>query len=61
MIDKASADSLKPFVTQITGPLIRVVGERSIDVKTAIIHALNQCWSILCSITTRCHDIHMLA
>jgi len=42
MIDKSAPDSLKPFVTQITGPLIRVVGERSIDVKTAIIHALNQ-------------------
>lgn len=42
MIDKAGSDALKPFVTQITGPLIRVVGERSVDVKTAIIHALNQ-------------------
>lgn len=42
MIDKTAPESLKPFVTQITGPLIRVVGERSIDVKTAIIHALNQ-------------------
>ncbi|KAK5942181.1 translational activator of GCN4 [Knufia obscura] len=42
MIDKSAPESLKPFVTQITGPLIRVVGERSIDVKTAIIHALNQ-------------------
>ncbi|KAK5098884.1 translational activator of GCN4 [Lithohypha guttulata] len=42
LIDKSASDSLKPFVTQITGPLIRVVGERSVDVKTAIIHALNQ-------------------
>ena len=42
LIDKSAPDSLKPFVTQITGPLIRVVGERSIDVKTAIINALNQ-------------------
>lgn len=42
MIEKSAPDSLKPFVTQITGPLIRVVGERSIEVKVAIIHALNQ-------------------
>jgi hypothetical protein len=33
MADRTSADSLKPFVTQITGPLIRVVSERSVDVK----------------------------
>lgn len=33
IIDRASADALKPFVTQITGPLIRVVSERSVDVK----------------------------
>ena len=33
IIDRTSADSLKPFVTQITGPLIRVVSERSVDVK----------------------------
>ncbi len=32
-IDRTSAESLKPFVTQITGPLIRVVSERSVDVK----------------------------
>ena len=42
VIDKSAPESLKPFVTQITGPLIRVVGERSIEVKTAIIHALSQ-------------------
>lgn len=42
MIDKTSSDSLKPFVTQITGPLIRVVSERSVDVKCAILHTLNQ-------------------
>lgn len=41
IIDKTSADSLKPFVTQITGPLIRVVSERSVDVKTAILYTLN--------------------
>lgn len=33
IIDRTSADALKPFVTQITGPLIRVVSERSVDVK----------------------------
>lgn len=42
VIDKSAPESLTPFVTHITGPLIRVVGERSIEVKTAIIHALNQ-------------------
>ncbi len=36
IIDRASADSLKPFVTQITGPLIRVVSERSVDVKSKL-------------------------
>ena len=42
IIDRTGPDSLKPFVTQITGPLIRVVSERSIDVKCAILHTLNQ-------------------
>jgi hypothetical protein len=32
---------LRPFVTQITGPLIRVVSERSVDVKAAILLTLN--------------------
>ena len=41
VIDRASADSLKPFVTQITGPLIRVMSERSVDVKSAILLTLN--------------------
>src|SRR5882757_1371546 len=36
-----SGDSLKPFVTQITGPLIRVVSERSVEVKAAILLTLN--------------------
>ena len=31
--DRASADALKPFVTQITGPLIRAVSERGVEVK----------------------------
>ena len=42
IIDRTNADSLKPFVTQITGPLIRVVSERSVDVKSAIIYTLNK-------------------
>ena len=42
IIDRAGPDSLKPFVTQITGPLIRVVSERSIDVKCAILQTLSQ-------------------
>ncbi|TKA61965.1 hypothetical protein B0A49_11794, partial [Cryomyces minteri] len=41
IIDRTSADALKPFVTQITGPLIRVVSERSVDVKAAILFTLN--------------------
>ena len=41
IIDRTSADALKPFVTQITGPLIRVVSERSVDVKSAILLTLN--------------------
>ena len=34
IIDRSSGDSLKPFVTQITGPLIRVVSERSVRRKS---------------------------
>jgi hypothetical protein len=41
IIDRTNAESLKPFVTQITGPLIRVVSERSVDVKSAIMLTLN--------------------
>lgn len=41
IIDRTSEASLKPFVTQITGPLIRVVSERSTDLKEAILLALN--------------------
>lgn len=33
IIDRTNANSLKLFVTQITGPLIRVVSERSVDIK----------------------------
>ena len=41
IIERSNAESLKPFVTQITGPLIRVVSERSVDVKAAILLTLN--------------------
>lgn len=41
IVDRTSGDSLKPFVTQITGPLIRVVSEKSVDVKAAILLTLN--------------------
>jgi HEAT repeat protein len=41
IVDRASENSLKPFVTQITGPLIRVVSERSTEVKSAILVTLN--------------------
>lgn len=41
IVDRTSESSLKPFVTQITGPLIRVVSERTSDVKSAILITLN--------------------
>ncbi|CAN3359154.1 eIF-2-alpha kinase activator Gcn1p [Diutina catenulata] len=42
VISKTPAASLKPFATTITGPLIRVVGEKvAAPVKVAILHALN--------------------
>jgi hypothetical protein len=42
IIDRTAADSLKPFVTQIPGPLIRVVSERSVDIKSAVFYGLNK-------------------
>ncbi|KAF5859173.1 translational activator of GCN4 [Aspergillus alliaceus] len=42
VIDRTAADSLKLFVTQITGPLIRVVSERSVEIKCAIFYTLNK-------------------
>ena len=41
LVDRTSESSLKPFVVQITGPLIRVVSERSTEVKSAILLTLN--------------------
>ena len=46
IIDHTPAAGLKPFVTLIVGPLIRVIGERfSGDVKSAILLALNKLFS----------------
>ncbi|KGK39487.1 hypothetical protein JL09_g1371 [Pichia kudriavzevii] len=43
IIDNAPAVNLKPFVTTIVGPLIRVIGERfSSDIKSAILLAINK-------------------
>ena len=41
IVDRTGADALKAYVTQITGPLIRVVSERSVEVKSAILSTLN--------------------
>lgn len=42
IVSKTPAANLKPYVSVITGPLIRVVGERfSSDIKAAILYALN--------------------
>ncbi|CCF57283.1 hypothetical protein KAFR_0C02900 [Kazachstania africana CBS 2517] len=42
VVSKTPAANLKPFVSAITGPLIRVVGERfNSDIKAAILFALN--------------------
>ncbi|PVI01750.1 ARM repeat-containing protein [Periconia macrospinosa] len=41
IVDRTDAKALQPFVTQITGPLIRVVTERSPEVKAAILLTLN--------------------
>ncbi|KAI8992465.1 armadillo-type protein [Pilobolus umbonatus] len=41
LIDRTSAVALKPFVTQITGPLIRILGDRyPSEVKAAILQTL---------------------
>ncbi|PGH08884.1 hypothetical protein GX51_00941 [Blastomyces parvus] len=42
IIDRTSAEALRPYVTQITGPLIRVVSERSVEIKCAVFLALNK-------------------
>ena len=33
IVDRTSTEALRPYVTQIAGPLIRVVSERSTDVR----------------------------
>ncbi|TPX42852.1 hypothetical protein SeLEV6574_g05373 [Synchytrium endobioticum] len=41
IVTRSSSDALKPFVTQMTGPLIRVVGDRfAAGVKSAILYTL---------------------
>lgn len=41
VVDRTPAENLRPFATTITGPLIRVIGEKvSSDVKSAILTAL---------------------
>ncbi|CAG8669579.1 15139_t:CDS:10, partial [Gigaspora margarita] len=42
LIQRTSADALRPFVTQITGPLIRIIGDRyPPQVKAAILQTLS--------------------
>ncbi|KAI8988374.1 armadillo-type protein [Mycotypha africana] len=42
LVDRTSASALKPFVTQITGPLIRILGDRyPAEVKAAILQTLS--------------------
>ncbi|ODV96908.1 hypothetical protein PACTADRAFT_1492 [Pachysolen tannophilus NRRL Y-2460] len=46
IVEKTPAENLKPFVTVMVGPLIRVIGERfSSDIKAAILYALNMLFS----------------
>ena len=41
MIKKTSAEALKPSVVNITGPLIRILGDRfSFNVKVAVLETL---------------------
>ncbi|KAJ3394121.1 translational activator of GCN4 [Entophlyctis sp. JEL0112] len=41
LVQRTNADGLKPFVTQITGPLIRIIGDRVVPgVKAAILTSL---------------------
>lgn len=41
IIDRTGADALKPAVSTITGPLIRAISERSVDVRSAVLLTLN--------------------
>ncbi|KAI8808575.1 armadillo-type protein [Cladochytrium replicatum] len=43
LVDYTSHDALKPFVTQITGPLIRIIGDRfPMGVKSGILQTLHR-------------------
>lgn len=48
IIDRTSADALRPFVTQITGPLIRVISERSTEVKCKLWSNFISCYGNCC-------------
>ena len=57
IIDRTSKDSLKPFVTQITGPLIRVMSERSVDLRCrfrtwCLKHFIDMKQALFCSHST---------
>lgn len=47
VIDRTGSNALKPFVTQITGPLIRVVSERSVDIKCKCSNHFNPTYRLL--------------
>ena len=48
LIQRTAADALRPFVTQITGPLIRIIGERyPPQVKAAILQTLRYSYELL--------------
>ena len=47
VIDRTGSNALKPFVTQITGPLIRVVSERSVDIKCKCFNNINPPYRLL--------------
>ncbi|WBW74626.1 translation initiation regulator, HEAT repeat protein Gcn1 [Schizosaccharomyces osmophilus] len=42
IVTRTESNKLRPYVTQITGPLIRIIGERfPVEVKSAILYTLN--------------------
>ena len=59
IVDRTSIDALKPFVTQITGPLIRVVSERSTEVrgKYSIDIRTNRCKDANLILIGSCHIV----
>ena len=57
IVDRTSKDALKPFTTQITGPLIRVVSERSVDLKCKLLTGKYSLWTLLTP--HRRHPLHI--